>query len=83
MELRNFFKKNNSKNTAQNEQDFYQKNPRKKFLKIFAAASLALITCATTLLATTPFGASKVVAQVIRARDAAAKIFRNFLRGFF
>ena len=31
--------------------------PRKKFLKIFAAASLALITCATTLLATTPFGA--------------------------
>ena len=56
MELRNFFKKNNSKNSAQNEQDFYQKNTRKKFLKIFAAASLALITCATTLLATAPFG---------------------------
>ena len=56
MELRNFFKKNNSKNSAQNEQDFYQKNTQKKFLKIFAAASLALITCATTLLATTPFG---------------------------
>ena len=32
--------------------------PRKKFLKIFAAASLALITCATTLLATAPFGTS-------------------------
>ena len=30
--------------------------PRKKFLKIFAAVSLALITCATTLLATAPFG---------------------------
>ena len=56
MELRNFFKKNNSKNSAQNEQDFYQKTPRKKYLKIFAAASLALITSATTLLATAPFG---------------------------
>ena len=31
-------------------------SPRKKFLKIFAAASLALITCATTLLAVAPFG---------------------------
>ena len=56
MELRNFSKKNNSKNTDQNEQDFYQKNTQKKFLKIFAAASLALITSATTLLAVAPFG---------------------------
>ena len=64
MELRNFFKKNNSKNTTQNEQDFYQKNTQKKFLKIFAAASLALITCATTLLATAPFGTSAASAAV-------------------
>ena len=56
MELRNFFKKNNSKNTDQNSCEFNPKNTRKKFLKIFAAASLALITCATTLLATAPFG---------------------------
>ena len=56
MELRNFFKKKQIEDIAKKEQDFYQKNPRKKFLKIFAATSLALITCATTLLATAPFG---------------------------
>ena len=35
--------------------------PRKKFLKIFAAASLALITCATTLLATAPWQNNNLV----------------------
>ena len=58
MELRNFFKKKQIEDIAKKEQDFYQKNPRKKFLKIFAATSLALITCATTLLATAPFSTS-------------------------
>ena len=49
MELRNFFKKKEIKDIAQNEQDFYQKNPRKKSLKIFAASGLAFFMGIGTL----------------------------------
>ena len=71
MELRNFFKKNQIKNIAKKEQDFYQKNTQKKFLKIFAAVSLALITCATTLLATAPFGANNATAAAAESEMTA------------
>ena len=56
MELRNFFKKNNSKNTPKNESDFEKKN--NKFLKVFGCLALATFMGATALFATAPFGTS-------------------------
>ena len=54
MELRNFFKKNNSKNTLKNGSDFEKKN--NKFLKVFGCLALATFMSATALFATAPFG---------------------------
>ena len=54
MELRNFFKKNNSKNTLKNGSDFEKKN--NKFLKIFGCLALATFMTTTALFAVAPFG---------------------------
>ena len=55
MELRNFFKKKQIKNSAQNDRDFEKKN--NKFLKVFGCLALATFMTATALFATAPLGA--------------------------
>ena len=54
MELRNFFKKKEIKDTAKNNRDFEKKN--NKFLKVFGCLALATFMTATALFATAPFG---------------------------
>ena len=63
MELRNFFKKKQIKNSAQNDRDFEKKN--NKFLKVFGCLALATFMSATALFATAPFGsgAASVAAE--------------------